>query len=132
LNWDSATKTFPLNLEIPELSYGDTLTLELMNFQYGINFQVNWFIGYETGWAISWLFGTGDEYKLTSWPNLNLNLMSLEGTIGLKTWNVGTNSWISDDTELIDEPTIGSYSVLFMAGIIGVISVIYKRQKFKK
>jgi len=132
LNWDSAIKDFNLNLDIPELSYGDTLSLELTNFQYGINFQVDWFIGYDTGWGISWLFGAGDEYKLTTWPNLNLDLTPLEGTIGLKTWNAGINSWISDETEEVSEPAIGSYCVLIMLGIVGVISVIYIRRKIKE
>ncbi|MFX1415125.1 MAG: hypothetical protein ACFFA2_15030, partial [Promethearchaeota archaeon] len=132
LTWDSATMNFPLNLDIPELSYGDTLSLELMNFWYGINFQVNWFIGYETGWGISWLFGAGDEYKLTTWPNLDLDLTPLQGTICLKTWNAGINSWITGENEAPNEPTIGSYSAVIMVGIIGVVSIIYKKHKFKK
>ncbi|MFW9773059.1 MAG: hypothetical protein ACFFEO_12970, partial [Candidatus Thorarchaeota archaeon] len=133
LNWDSTTKNFLLNLDIPELSYGDTLSLELMNFQYGINFQVNWFIGYETGWAISWLFGTGGDYKLTSWPNLNFDLAPLEGTIGIKTWNAGANSWISEGTDITDsnEPSIGSYSPLILLSFIGIISAIYIKWKFR-
>lgn len=74
----------------------------------------------------------GDEYKLTTWPNLNLDLAPLEGTMGLKTWNAGKNSWISDEIEEESEPIIGSYDVLIVLGVVGIISVFILRKKFRK
>jgi len=132
LSWDSTTKNFSLSLEIPELSYGDSISLDLANLEYGINFQVDWMLGYETGWGISWLFGEGDEYKLTTWPNVNLDLVSTEGTIGLKTWVAGDTTWISADTVRDSNPVISSYNIFFMIGVIGIISGILLRKKFYK
>jgi len=132
LNWDSAAKNFNLNLDIPELSYGNTLSLDLTNFQYGINFQVDWIIGYETGWGISWLFGEGDEYRLTNWPNLSFDLTPIEGTIGLKTWSAGENSWISTETKREGDPVISSYNIIFILGVISIVSGILLKKKFFK
>lgn len=64
LLWDSATIYFNIDLDIPDLSYGNTLSLDLTDFKYNINFQVGWMIGYDTCWGSSWLFGEGDEYVL--------------------------------------------------------------------
>ena len=130
LNWDSTTKAFDVSLPIPELSYGDSVSLDLTNLEYGVNFQVDWIVGYETGWGISWLFGGGDEYKLATWPNLNLDLVPIEGTIGLKTWDAGDTAWISDDSVGDSNPMISSYNIFLVIGVIGIISGILLRKKF--
>ena len=131
LNWDSTTKNFNLDLSIPELSYGDTLTLDLTNFQYGLNIQVDWIVGYESGWGIFWLFGAGDEYELNTWPNSNFDLVPLEGTIDLKTWNAGDTTWISDVRD--DKSSISSYNIFLIFGVIGIISgIILMKKKNQK
>lgn len=126
LLWDSATKNFNIDLDIPDLSYGNTLSLELTDFKYNINFQVGWMMGYDTGWGISWLFGEGDEYVLTTWPDLNLDLTTLEGTFTLKTWESGSNAWISE--EITEKVAIPGYSLQFLIiiGLIGIILIFYK------
>ena len=133
LNWDSAIKNFNINLEIPDLSYGDSLSLELTNFKYNINFQVGWIIGYDTGWAISWFFGDGKDYTLATWPNLGFELPSLEGTIPLRTWNAGNDVWITQEPDEVDdgEPVIPSYPLLFLGliSLISVISILYRKTR---
>ena len=124
LNWDSATKNFNIDLLIPDLSYGDSLSLELSDFKYNMNFQVDWFFGYDTGWGISWLFGDGDEYTLTTWPNLFWELASIEGTISLKTWNAGDGIWgFQEINGGNGTSTIYSYPIFFL-GLISLICVI--------
>jgi len=128
LNWDSTTKNFNLSLDIPELSYGNSLSFDLTNFQYGFNIQVDWLIGYDTSWGISWLFGAGDEDELTTWPNSNFDLVPLEGTIVLKPWNAGDTAWISYIRE--DKLIIVSYNIFLIIGMIGItygIILIKKR-----
>ncbi len=137
LRWDSETENFNVELYIPDLNYGTSLTLELSNFIYNINFQVGWIVGYDTGWAISWFFGEGDEYNLASWPNMYLNLTKLEGTINLKTWEAGEDAWITsdsdgDDTEpdgdRRDQAFINGYPliILILFSFVSVIFIIHK------
>jgi len=129
LNWDSTTESFILNLDIPELSFGDSVSLDLTNLEYGINFQVDWIAGYETGWGISWLFGSGDDYHLATWPNLNLDLVPIEGTIGLKSWIAGETSWISSESVPDSNPSISSYNIFLILAVIGILSGIVLRKR---
>lgn len=82
--------------------------------------------------GISWLFGEGDEYKLATWPNLNLDLVPIEGTIGLKTWDAGDTAWISDDTGIDSNPMISGYNIFLMIGVIGIIYVAIIRKKLRR
>lgn len=127
LSWETTSKNFSLDLEIPELSYGDSLSLDLTNLDYGINFQVDWLMGYDTGLGIFWFFGAGDEYKLTTWPNSNFDLVPIEGTIRLKTWNAGNTTWISDLRD--DKPMIASYNIFLILSVLGIISGIVLKKK---
>ena len=130
LNWDTTTKNFNIDLNIPELSYGDQLSLELSNFKYSIDFSINWIVGYHLGWGISWLFGENKEYTLIKWPNLNLDLESLNGTIALKTWNAGENEWLTQETPENDNLFIAGYSLFFL-GLMSFVGIIYIRYKKK-
>ncbi|MFX1487976.1 MAG: hypothetical protein ACFFBI_02440, partial [Promethearchaeota archaeon] len=129
LNWDSTTKSFNLNLDVPELSYDDSISLDLTNLEYGINFQVDWLVGYETGWVLSWFFGSGDEYYLTTWPNLNLYLVPIEGTIGLKSWFAGDAYWMSSEVVPDIYPSISSYNILLIVAVIGILTGIVLRKR---
>jgi len=141
LNWDFETENFNLDLNIPDLNYGTSLTLELSNFIYNTNFQVGWIVGYDTGWAISWLFGEGGECNLASWPNMNLNLTRLEGTINLKTWDAGEDAWITSDSDGDDaEPDVNGRDqavingfpliILILFSFISVIIIIHKTRNY--
>ncbi|MBA7675976.1 hypothetical protein ES703_84215 [subsurface metagenome] len=87
---------------------------------------MGWIIGYDTGWAISWFFGDGKDYTLATWPNLSFELVALEGTVILKTWQAGNNIWITQETDEVGdgESVIHSYPLLFL-GLISLISVIF-------
>lgn len=128
LTWNSLTEDFDINLTIPDLSYGDSLTLELIDFIYDINFQVGWILGYDTGWGISWLFGSGDDFLLTTWPDLNYDIVSLERSLNITSWKAGNNVWISDNGG--DEPIITGYPLflLLLAGLF-ITTYIIKRVK---
>jgi hypothetical protein len=129
LNWDSMTKGFNLNLIIPELSYGDSVSLDLTNLEYDINFQVDWIVGYKTGGGISWLFGTGEDYNLAKWPDLNLDLVPIEETIRLKSWIAGETYWISSESLPDNTPTISSYNIFLLIVVIGILSGIVLRRR---
>jgi len=86
-------------------------------------------LGYETGWGISWLFGSGDEYHLATWPNLNLDLVPIEGTVGLKSWIAGETSWMSSESVPDNNPTISSYNVFLLVVVIGILSGIVLRKR---
>jgi len=72
--------------------------------------------------------GAGDEYELTSWPNENLDLAPMGGTIELKTWNAGDTGWISNDTTR--DPVITSYDIFLILGVMGIVSWILLRKKY--
>lgn len=65
-------------------------------------------------------------YTLATWPNLDFELITLEGTVPLKTWNAGNSIWITQETDEggDEEPVISSYPLLFL-GLISLISVIF-------
>ena len=109
--WDTETKNFNIDLEIPDLSYGDKLSLEIINFTYGINFFIDWYLGYIPSFILELIIGDGNEYFLGQYPNINFDLASILGNITLKTWDAYTTTWgISPDDgdDLIPIITINS------------------------
>ena len=106
--WDTETKNFNIDLEIPDLSYGDKLSLEIINFTYGINFVVDWYWGYIPSWLLELIIGE-NEYLLGQYPNINFDLASILGNITLKTWDAYTTTWgisLDDGDDLIPIITI--------------------------
>ncbi|GAH33416.1 unnamed protein product, partial [marine sediment metagenome] len=91
--WDAVTENFNIDLKIPDLSYGDNLSLEIINFTYGINFIVDWYLGYVPTWLFKFVIGEGDEFHLIQYPNINFDLAPILGNITLNTWNAYTNTW---------------------------------------
>ena len=122
LTWNSITENFDLNLIIPDLSYGDTLSLEIVDFKFDTNFQVDWTIGYTSGGAISWLFRAGNEYLIASWPDFNQNLTSSEDSNNLKSWDAGNNAWISNLFILILHDT----GIVGMAVFLAFLWAVYR------
>jgi hypothetical protein len=128
LLWDSTIKDFAFSLDIPPLSYGDTLSLEIIDVIYGLSLDVGWMMGYETGWGISWLFGDGKEYSLATWPNLDFDVSRSEGSILLNTWQAGEGVWISEGTDY--PPSIPGYQlsvILFMS----LVFLVYIQRRLR-
>ena len=147
LLWDSATENFNVDLEIPDFNYGDTLPLIINNIRYGLNFQVRWWLGYDTSSLISWLFGEGNDYLLTVWPDINFDLACLEGSQTLVTYEQGDTAWVAsglneggedqtDDTGEPDnsgardsEPSIGLGLYFLVFSLVSLPIIIRKRWK---
>ena len=129
LSWNSLSRDYDVSLTVPDLSYGNSLSLELTDLEYNINLQVDWLIGYETGNVISWLFGDGKEYWLAKWPNLDFNLASLEDKVVINTWEAGASEWTTEANTENNPPIITGYPIIF-TGII-MFSIILPLIKIK-
>ncbi len=142
--WDMTTKNFNIDLEIPDLTYGDNLSLELTNFRYGINFQIGWYIGFEMSWLVKFVFGDIHyEHFFGTWPNSNYDLFPIEGNITLKSWDAYATKWgTTTDGGVASiggggggggdgEETIPGYNFFILIGTISIISIILiKKQLF--
>ncbi len=140
--WDTDTENFNIDLKIPDLSYGDNLSLEIINFTYGLNFGVDWYLGYIPSWILGILIGSG-EYHIGQFPSINFDLASIEGNVILKTWDAYATTWGtpsgseatpvgsggggggSDDGE-----TIPGYNPFIIIGMISIITFILIKKQF--
>ncbi len=130
LHWDTTTKNFNLDLDIPDTSYGSSLSLTLDNFRYGLNFQVGWIIGYDTSYFISWLFGDGDEYLLGIWPDLSYDMTALNEGIILNTWEASNGLWRKENTNnLGSNIPFGNIIVISGLFISNTIYIAYKKRR---
>ncbi len=139
ISWDTDDKDFNLDLKIPDLSYGDNLTLELENFTYGINFLIDWYVGYDSSWFLKLFIGDGDEYLLGQYPNVNIDLAPLQSDVKLRTWLAGTSTWYyeappssdpgSGDPDTTPPDGVPGYDLVIYLGAIFAISIIYYKKK---
>jgi len=140
INWTTDQKDFDIDLKIPDLSYGDNLSLEIENFTYGVNIAVDWYVGYDSSWLLKLIIGEGNEYLLGQYPNVNIDLAPIESNITLRTWNAGTSNWIGDvppDTDPDPPPGDGTeppsgvpgYDLIIYLGGLFIISLIVYRKK---
>jgi len=134
--WDTETKNFNIDLKIPDLSFGDTLSIEIFNFRYGVNFLVDWYVGYTPSWMLELIIGGGNEYLLGQYPNINFDLASITSNIVLKTWNASNDLWGSQDPSdgfpSGEEPSIPFGNSLIIFAIIGTITIIQGLKKRRK
>ncbi len=141
--WDTEIKNFNIDLKIPDLIYGNNLSLEIINFTFGINFLVDWYIGYDPSWIFKLILGDGEEYYLGQYPNINYDLASILGNITLKTWDAYATTWgIASPDEGGggggggsgsggDGEEIPGYNFFIIISTISIISIILiKKQLF--
>lgn len=132
LNWNSLSRDYDVSLIVPDLNYGNILSLELTDLEYNINLQVDWLVGYETGKVISWLFGDGNEYWLANWPNLDFNLASLEDKIVINTWEAGANEWTRETNTGNNPQIIPGYPIIFTGITMFSIIIPLIKKKIKE
>ncbi len=142
INWDTKIKDFNIDLKIPELSYGENLSLEILNFTYGINFLIDWYFGFTPSFLLKLIIGDNYEYLLGQYPNINFDLAPLLGKVLLNTWKASSTEWRtqgqqpSDDTTNDEENSdgtisYGNYYFISLTITVMIVGVIYKKKKVK-